>query len=81
MRSPLLVGLLNIIFLWQIQAQEETAIIGWRECSKKADQQGHRHFDARSIDEVREHGQMARTPLAAFFNIPLVETQCRITVP
>ena len=27
-------GLLNISFPWQIQAQEETAIISWRECSK-----------------------------------------------
>ncbi len=81
MRSPLLVGLLNIIFLWQIQAQEETAIISWRECSKKFVQQGRSHFDARSVHGVREHGKMARTPLAAFFNIPLVETQCRITVP
>jgi len=29
-------GLLNISFPWQIQAQEETAIISWRECSKKS---------------------------------------------
>jgi hypothetical protein len=29
-------GLLNISFPWQIQAQEETAIITWRECSKKS---------------------------------------------
>jgi len=27
--------------------------------------------DARSVLPVREHGKMARTPLAAFFNIPL----------
>ncbi len=33
-------------------------------------QQGRSHFDARSIHGVREHGKMARTPLAAFFNIP-----------
>jgi hypothetical protein len=62
-------GLLNISFPWQIQAQEETAIISWRECSKKAVQQGHSYFDARSIHGVRERGKMARTPLAAFFNI------------
>jgi len=37
---------------------------------KKVVQQGHSHFDARSVYEVREHGKMARTPLAAFFNIP-----------
>jgi len=41
------------------------------ECSKKFDQQGHSHFDARSVHGVREHGEMARTPLAAFFNIPI----------
>jgi len=63
-------GLLNISFPWQIQAQEETAIISWRECSKKSVQQGRSHFDARSVQGVREHGKMARTPLAAFFNIP-----------
>jgi len=33
-------GLLNISFQWQKQAQEETAIISWRECSKKSVQQG-----------------------------------------
>jgi len=38
---------------------------------KKVVQQGHSHFDARSVHLVREHGKMARTPLAAFFNIPL----------
>jgi hypothetical protein len=72
-------GLLNISFQWQIQAQKETAIISWRECSKlvlrllegKSVQQGRSHFDARSVHGVREHGKMARTPLAAFFNIPL----------
>ena len=40
------------------------------ECSKKSVQQGRSHFDARSVQAVREHGKMARTPLAAFFNIP-----------
>jgi hypothetical protein len=64
--------LLNISFPWQIQPQEEMAIISWRECSKKSVQQGRSHFDARSVHEVREHGKMARTPLAAFFNIPLI---------
>jgi hypothetical protein len=33
-------------------------------------QQGHSHFDARSVCVIREHGKMARTPLAAFFNRP-----------
>ena len=32
--------LLNISFPWHLQAQEETAIISWRECSKKSVQQG-----------------------------------------
>jgi len=70
--TKILMGLLNISFPWQIQAQEETAPISWRECSKKSVQQGRSHFDARSIHEVREHGKMARTPLAAFFKIPLM---------
>jgi len=30
-------------------------------------------FDARSVLSVREHGKKARTPLAAFFNIPRKE--------
>ena len=51
--------------------QEETAIISWRECSKKSVQQGRSPFDARSVHGVREHGKRARTPLAAFFNIPI----------
>ena len=55
-----------------IYAQEETASISWRECSKKSVQQGRSHFDERSVHGVREHGKMARTPLAAFFNIPLM---------
>ncbi|MDH3772574.1 MAG: hypothetical protein OET79_16510 [Nitrospirota bacterium] len=39
---------------------------------KKVVQQGHSHFDARNVHGVREHGKMARTPLAAFFNIPII---------
>jgi len=74
------VGLLNISLPWQIHTQEEAAIISWRECSKKhalslsegSVQQGRSHFDARSVHGVREHGKMARTPLAAFLNIPSV---------
>jgi len=54
--------------------------ISWRECSKKHAlspsegfvQQGRSLFDARSVQFVREHGKRARTPLAAFFNIPNV---------
>ncbi|MEE8124498.1 MAG: hypothetical protein V3T42_01645, partial [Nitrospirales bacterium] len=30
-------------------------------------------FDARSVHVVPEHGKMGRTPLAAFFNIPMEE--------
>jgi len=67
-----LLGLLNISLPWHIHAQDETAIISWRECSKKSAQQGRSPFDARSVHPVREHGKMARTPLAAFFNIPLL---------
>ncbi len=37
---------------------------------KTAVQQGRRAFGARSVLIVREHGKRARTPLAAFFNIP-----------
>jgi len=45
--------------------------LSWRECSKKFVQQGRSLFGARSVHSVREHGKRARTPLAAFFNIPL----------
>jgi len=38
-------------------------------------QQGRSHFDARSVLSVREHGKRARTPLAAFFNIPYIEEE------
>ena len=72
-------GQLNISRQWQIHAQDETDIMGGRECSKKhalslsegSVQQGRSHFDARSVQGVREHDKMARTPLAAFFNIPM----------
>jgi hypothetical protein len=39
--------------------------------SKKFVQQGHSHFCARNVLAIREHGKMARTPLAAFFNRPI----------
>jgi len=39
---------------------------------KKVIQQGRSDFDARSVLPVREHDKMARTPLVAFFNIPLL---------
>jgi len=31
---------------------------------------GHAHFDAWSVQEESEHGNMSRTRLAGFFNIP-----------
>jgi hypothetical protein len=39
-------------------------------------QQGRSHFGARSVLLVREHGKMARTPLAAFFSIPRMNHPC-----
>ncbi|MCA9457173.1 MAG: hypothetical protein KC587_10945, partial [Nitrospira sp.] len=36
-------------------------------------QQGHSRFFFFFVRVVREHGKMARTPLAAFFNRPMVE--------
>jgi len=43
-------------------------------------QQGRSHFDARSVLIVREHGKMARTPLAAFSNIP-IRGVCAVLAP
>ena len=51
-------------------AQDEVTHQGLRGGSKKSVQQGRSHFDARSVCGIREHGKMARTPLAAFFNRP-----------
>ena len=36
-----------------------------------ASRRGQPLCDARSVLSVRKHGTMARTPLAAFFNIPI----------
>jgi len=36
-----------------------------------ASRRGQPLVDARSVLSVREHGNMARTPLVAFFNIPI----------
>ena len=41
--------------------------------SKKFVQQVHSQFCARSVLALREHGKLARTPLAAFFNRPIRE--------
>jgi hypothetical protein len=38
---------------------------------KKVIQQGRSDFDARSVLPVREHDKIVRTPLVAFFNIPM----------
>jgi hypothetical protein len=53
-------------------AQNEVAHQRLRVGSKKSVQQGHSHFYARSVHLVREHGKMARTPLAAFFKRPFI---------
>jgi hypothetical protein len=68
--SSLSKGLLNNLGPCPISAPDKTARISGRECSKKFVQQGRSHFDERSVLSVREHGKGARTPLAAFFNIP-----------
>jgi hypothetical protein len=52
-------------------AQDEVTHQRLRVGSKKFVQQGRSHFDARSVCIIREHGKMARTPLAAFFNRPM----------
>ena len=39
---------------------------------KKFIQQGRSLFNARRVLSVREHDKKARTPLAAFFNIPII---------
>jgi hypothetical protein len=59
-------------------AQDEVTHQRLRVGSKKSVQscpgaprrEGHSHFYARSVCVIREHGKMARTPLAAFFNRP-----------
>ncbi|MEC4672688.1 MAG: hypothetical protein VST68_00735 [Nitrospirota bacterium] len=53
-----------------LYALDEIDISIRRKWSKKSVQQGRSHFDARSVLTGREHGRMARTPLAAFFTIP-----------
>ncbi|MEC4673983.1 MAG: hypothetical protein VST68_07315 [Nitrospirota bacterium] len=78
--------MLNISLTWLRNALGEIDISSRREWSKKhalslsegsaqscpeqSRREGRSPFDARSILPVREHGTMARTPLAAFFNIP-----------
>ena len=50
------------------------------ECSKTHVQQGPAAWTGGAYGRVREHGHAARTPLAAFFNIPYVEVPTRYTV-
>ncbi len=57
------------------KAPDEPRIGNGRECSKKSVQQGRSPFDARSVFIVREHGKRARTPLADFFNIPIIRSE------
>ncbi len=79
--SKTLLGLLNISGPCPIDAPGKPACVSGRECSKKhalslpegSIQQGRSHFDERSVLIVREHGKRARTPLAAFFNIPNIQ--------
>ncbi len=59
-------GLLNIALPWHVNARRTIDVSSGGESV----QQGRSPFDARSVLSVREHGTMARTPLAAFFNIP-----------
>ncbi len=53
----------NAIFRPEVLGEQQCRI-----CSKKSVQKGCSHFCARSVLAIREHGKMARTPLAAFFN-------------
>jgi len=71
--SKTLLGLLNISGPCPIDAPGKPACVSGRECSKKFVQQGRSHFDERSVLIVHEHGKRARTPLAAFFNIPNIQ--------
>jgi predicted nucleotidyltransferase len=67
--------LLNISLPWHAKARGTNEVSSRREWSKKFVQQGRSPFGARSVLPVREHGKRARTPLAAFFNIPPMSSQ------
>ncbi len=51
--------------------QEDVRHQRFRVGSKKFVQQGRSQLYARSVPILREHGKLARTPLAIFFNRPL----------
>ena len=61
----------DILYNWSIHSQLEPISVADGN-GQKVPQQGRSQFDARSVLSVREHGKMARTPLAFFFNIPLI---------
>jgi len=52
--------------------QDEVTHQRLRVGSKQSVQQGRSRFYARNVWSIREHGKMARTPLAAFFNRPII---------
>ncbi len=70
-------GLWNTSQTQNAYTRAENPIGSRRECSKKSIQQGRSPFDARSVLPVREHGKRARTPLVAFFNIPIIDGSMR----
>ncbi|MEC4674096.1 MAG: hypothetical protein VST68_07890, partial [Nitrospirota bacterium] len=61
---------MNDFLTWPIKFRGEIYISSRWEWSKKSVQQGRSSCGARSVLPVREHGTRARTPLAAFSNIP-----------
>jgi len=83
LKPTVIMGQLNIYFLWPFNPLAEVAISIRREWSKKIVQQGRESlvrsqrayplFDARSVLLVRDHGKTARTPLTAFFIIPIIK--------
>jgi len=71
-------GLLNIITPVAYKCPRSNRRQRLREWSKKSVQQGRSLFGARSVLSVREHGKLARTLLAALFNIPTMYQQLRV---
>jgi len=59
------------MFMCKFAQDEVTHLRVW-DGSKKSVQQGRNYFYARNVWLIREHGNMARTPLAAFFNRPQI---------
>ena len=60
----------------QVQPLSAAKGNGQKACPRKGGesvQQGRSPFGERNVHAVREHGKRARTPLAAFFNIPVCE--------